>query len=266
MALLAGRRAVVTGGGHGIGRAVALRFAAEGARVAILDRDGAAAQSVAKECGGVAIEVDVSDGAACEAAIARAAGELGGLSTLVNNAGLGLLRPIEALGPKDVERMLGVNLASVVHATRAALPLMRRSGGGAIVNNASMSGVRPTPGESIYAAAKAAVIAFTAATANECGPDIRANVVSPGVVRTRMTEGLFQIAGAIEPVLAATPLRRAGTAEEVADVVLFLASDLARYVTGQNVIVDGGLGLPQAGIDPLLKGLLEQMAGAKPRA
>ena len=260
MALLAGRRAVVTGGGHGIGRAVALRFAAEGARVAVLDRDGAAAQSVAKECGGVAIEVDVSDGAACEVAIARAAGELGGLSTLVNNAGLGLLRPIEALGPKDVERMLGVNLASVVHATRAALPLLRKSGGGAIVNNASMSGVRPTPGESIYAAAKAAV------NANECGPDIRANVVSPGVVRTRMTEGLFQIPGAIEPVLAATPLRRAGTAEEVADVVLFLASDLARYVTGQNVIVDGGLGLPQAGIDPLLKGLLEQMAGGKPRA
>jgi NAD(P)-dependent dehydrogenase (short-subunit alcohol dehydrogenase family) len=265
MGLLAGRRAIVTGGGHGIGRAVALRFAAEGARVAVLDRDGAAAEGVAKDCGGSAIEVDVSDAAACEAAIARAAGELGGLTTLVNNAGLGLLRPLEALAPKDVERIVGVNLTSVVHATRAALPLIRASGGGAIVNNASMSGVRPTPGESIYAAAKAAVIAFTAATANECGPTIRANVVSPGVVRTRMTEGLFQIPGAIGPVIEATPLRRAGTAEEVADVVLFLASDLARYVTGQNVIVDGGLGLPQAGIDPLLKGLLERMSGAKPR-
>jgi NAD(P)-dependent dehydrogenase (short-subunit alcohol dehydrogenase family) len=266
VALLAGRRAVVTGGGHGIGRAVALRFAAEGARVAVIDRDGAAAQAAAKECGGYAFEADLSDAAACEAAIARAAGELGGLSTLVNNAGLGLLKPVEALTPKDVDRILAVNLTSVVHATRAALPLLRANGGGAIVNNASMSGVRPTPGESIYAAAKAAVIAFTAATANECGPAIRANVVSPGVVRTRMTEGLFQIPGAIEPVIAATPLRRAGTPEEVADVVLFLASDLARYVTGQNVVVDGGLGLPQAGIDPLLKGLLERMAGAKPGA
>jgi NAD(P)-dependent dehydrogenase (short-subunit alcohol dehydrogenase family) len=266
MGLLAGRRAVVTGGGHGIGRAVALRFAAEGARVAVLDRDGAAAQAVAKECGGCAFEVDVSDAAACAGAVGRAAAELGGLSTLVNNAGLGLLRPVEALGAKDVERILGVNLASVVHATRAALPLLRENGGGAIVNNASMSGVRPTPGESIYAAAKAGVIAFTAATANECGPTIRANVVSPGVVRTRMTEGLFQIPGAIEPVIAATPLGRTGTAEDVADVILFLASDLARYVTGQNLIVDGGLGIPQAGVDPMLKGLLERMAGAKPRA
>jgi NAD(P)-dependent dehydrogenase (short-subunit alcohol dehydrogenase family) len=260
--LLAGRRAVVTGGGHGIGRAIALRFAAEGARVAVLDRDGAAAEATAREVGGVAVEVDVSEADACTAALGRAAGELGGLTTLVCNAGLGLLRPLEALSERDVERILRVNLSSVVHATRAAIPLLRATGGGAIVNNASLSGVRPTPGESIYAAAKAAVIAFTAATANECGPEIRANVVSPGVIRTRMTEGLFQMPGAIEPVLAATPLRRAGTAEDVADVVLFLASDLARYVTGQNLVVDGGLGLPQAGVDPLLKGLLARMAGA----
>lgn len=262
MGLLAGRRAVVTGGGHGIGRAIALRFAAEGARVAVLDRDGAAAEATAGEAGGLALEVDVADAAACAAALGRAARELGGLTTLVCNAGLGLLRPVEALSERDVERILRVNLASVVHATRAAIPLLRASGGGAIVNNASLSGVRPTPGESIYAAAKAAVIAFTAATANECGPEIRANVVSPGVVRTRMTEGLFQMPGAIDPVLAATPLRRAGTPEDVADVVLFLASDLARYVTGQNLVVDGGLGLPQAGIDPLLKGLLARMSGA----
>jgi NAD(P)-dependent dehydrogenase (short-subunit alcohol dehydrogenase family) len=163
---------------------------------------------------------------------------------------------VEALSPKDVERVLRVNLHSVVHATRAAIPLLRASGGGAIVNNASMSGVRPTPGESVYAAAKAAVVAFTMATANECGPEIRANAVSPGVIRTRMTEGLFQLPGALDPVLEATPLRRTGTADEVADTILFLASDLARFVTGQNLIVDGGLGLPQAGIDPLLKGLL----------
>ena len=262
MGLLEGRRAVVTGGGHGIGRAVALRFAAEGARVGVLDRDGAAAQATAKDAGGLALEVDVSDAGACEAALGRAARELGGLTTLVCNAGLGLLRPVEALTERDVDRMLRVNFASVVHATRAAIPLLRASGGGAIVNNASLSGVRPTPGESIYAAAKAAVIAFTAATANECGPEIRANVVSPGVVRTRMTEGLFQMPGALEPVLTATPLRRTGTPEDVASAVLFLASDLACFVTGQNLVVDGGLGLPQAGVDPLLKGLLARMAGA----
>ena len=262
MGLLDGRRAVVTGAGHGIGRAIARRFAAEGARVAVLDRDGGAAAKTAREIGGLALEVDLGDPEACAGALERAARELGGLTTLVNNAGLGLLRPLEAQEPKDVERILRVNLSSVVHATRAALPALRASGGGAIVNNASMSGVRPTPGESIYAAAKAAVIAFTLATANECGPAIRANAVSPGVIRTRMTEGLFQIPGAMAPVLEATPLRRAGTPEGVADVVLFLASDLARYVTGQNLVVDGGLGLPQAGVDPLLKGLLARMSGA----
>jgi NAD(P)-dependent dehydrogenase (short-subunit alcohol dehydrogenase family) len=254
--LLDGRRALVTGGAHGIGRAVALRFFAEGARVAVLDRDGAGAQATAKECEGLALEADASDPAAIEAAVARTARELGGLTTLVNNAGLGLLKPLERVEPKDVERVLRVNLASAIHATRAALPHLRAAGGGAIVNNASMSGVRPTPGESVYAAAKAALIAFTLATANECGPDVRANCVSPGVIRTRMTEGLFQVPGALEPVLAATPLRRVGTAEEVADAILFLASDLARFVTGQNLIVDGGLGLPQAGVDPLLKGFL----------
>lgn len=261
MGLLDGRRAAVTGGGHGIGRAVALRFAAEGARVAVLDRDEDAATETAKEIGGLAFEVDVSDADACAEALRRAVRELGGLTTLVNNAGLGLLRPLEAHEPKDVERILRVNLSSVVHATRAALPALRASGAGSIVNNASLSGVRPTPGESIYAAAKAAVIAFTLATANECGPQVRANAVSPGVIRTRMTEGLFQLPGALEPVLAATPLRRAGTPEDVADAVLFLASDLARYVTGQNLVVDGGLGLPQAGVDPLLKGLLARISG-----
>jgi len=258
MGLLDGRRALVTGGAHGIGRAVALRFAAEGARVAVLDRDGAGAEATAKDCGGVALEADASDAAAVEAAIARAARELGGLTTLVNNAGLGLLKPLERLEPKDVDRVLRVNLASTIHATRAALPHLRAAGGGAIVNNASMSGVRPTPGESVYAAAKAAVIAFTLATANECGPEIRANCVSPGVIRTRMTEGLFQIPGALDPVVAATPLRRTGSADDVADAILFLASDLARFVTGQNLVVDGGLGLPQAGIDPLLKDLLSR--------
>ena len=262
MGLLDGRRAAVTGGGHGIGRAVALRFAAEGARVAVLDRDGDAAAETAKEIGGLAFAVDVADADASAPAQARAVRELGGLTTLVNNAGLGLLRPLEALEPKDVERILRVNLSSVVHATRAALPALRASGSGAIVNNASLSGVRPTPGESIYAAAKAAVIAFTLATANECGPQVRANAVSPGVIRTRMTEGLFQLPGALEPVLAATPLRRTGTPDDVAGAVLFLASDLARYVTGQNLVVDGGLALPQAGVDPLLKGLLARISGA----
>jgi NAD(P)-dependent dehydrogenase (short-subunit alcohol dehydrogenase family) len=259
LGLLDGRRALVTGGAHGIGRAVALRFATEGARVAVLDRDGAGALATARDCDGLALEADASDPDAVEAALARAARELGGLTTLVNNAGLGLLKPVERLEPRDVDRMLRVNLASVVHATRAALPHLRAAGGGAVVNNASMSGVRPTPGESVYAAAKAAVIAFTLATANECGPEIRANCVSPGVIRTRMTEGLFQLPGALDLVLAATPLRRAGTAEDVADAILFLASDLARFVTGQNLVVDGGLGLPQAGVDPLLKGLLARM-------
>jgi NAD(P)-dependent dehydrogenase (short-subunit alcohol dehydrogenase family) len=260
MGLLEGRAAIVTGGASGIGLATARRLAAEGARVAILDVDTAGASRAAGEIRGLAFPVDVRDGARVAEATGEAARALGGLALLVANAGAGFLAPLHESPPEAFERVLAVNLAGVWHALRAAIPRMLETGGGAIVTVASASALRPTRGESLYSAAKAGVVALTQGAAQEYGPRIRVNCVSPGVIRTPLTEGLFRAPSLLDPVLRATPLGRAGTAEEVADVILFLCSDLARFVTGQNLVVDGGLGLPQAGIDPVLRGILERRA------
>jgi NAD(P)-dependent dehydrogenase (short-subunit alcohol dehydrogenase family) len=149
-----------------------------------------------------------------------------------------------------------VNLLGVYNGLRAAVPRMLASGGGAIVNHASASAMQPVRGEAPYAAAKAGVVALTRSAALEYGPKIRVNCVSPGVIRTPLSEGLFRLPGALDPVLAATPLGRTGTAEEVADAVVFLLSDQARFVTGHDLVVDGGLSLPGAGIDQTIRALL----------
>jgi NAD(P)-dependent dehydrogenase (short-subunit alcohol dehydrogenase family) len=246
-------RAAVTGGGSGIGLAICRLFAKQGAAVAVLDVDASAAAAVATEIGGTAYHVDVRDSTALDSTLAAAADVMGGLDVLVNNAGIGKLSALHAYTDEDWHRLIDVNLTGVFNGIRAAVVLMRAAGGGAIVNIASVSGLRPTRGEIPYSAAKAGVIAITQGAAQEYGPHIRVNCVSPGVIRTPLTEPLFQMPGGIEPVERAMPLARAGTAEEVAEVVAFLASDAASYITGQNIVVDGGLSLPQAGIDQLLR-------------
>jgi NAD(P)-dependent dehydrogenase (short-subunit alcohol dehydrogenase family) len=188
---------------------------------------------------------------------------MAGLSILVNNAGVGHLALLHRNSPEDFDRLLRVNLGGVFHAMRAAIPIMLEQGGGAIVNNASGSGVRPTRGELPYSAAKAGVIALTRGAAQEYGPKIRVNCVSPGVIRTPMSEGLFRLPKLLDPVVAASALARTGVPEDVADVILFLCSDLSRFMTGQNLVVDGGLGLPQAGIDSVLRSLLSSTRGSR---
>lgn len=254
-----GRCAVVTGGASGIGLAAARNLAQEGARVAILDLQRLAAESAAKEVGGFAFEVDVADAAALERAMAAAANELGGLHLLFNNAGVGAVRTLHRYTPDDVDRLVRVNLIGAFNALRAAIPRMLAGGGGAIVNHSSASASQPVRGESPYAAAKAGVIALTQSAALEYGPKIRVNCVSPGVIRTPMSEGLFRTPGLLDPVLAATPLGRTGTAEDVADAVLFLLSNQARFITGQDLVIDGGLGLPGAGIDQTIRALLAKI-------
>jgi NAD(P)-dependent dehydrogenase (short-subunit alcohol dehydrogenase family) len=257
MGLLDGQRVAVTGGGSGIGEATARRMVAEGARVAVLDVDGAAAQRVARELDGVAVEVDVADTDAMQDAIAGAARDLGGLTGLVNNAGIGNLKALHEYAEAEWERLIAVNLKGAFNGIRAVLPHLRSSGGGSIVNVASVSGVRPTRGEAPYAAAKAGVIALTRSAALEYGPEgIRVNCVSPGFIRTDLTEFAFSNSEWIETLESRTPLRRAGTADDVAKVVAFLCSDLAGYVTGQNLLVDGGSILPSAQVDHLLGELL----------
>jgi NAD(P)-dependent dehydrogenase (short-subunit alcohol dehydrogenase family) len=245
-----------------MGLATCRRMVEEGARVAVVDLDADAAQAAAKELDGLAYQADVGDATRMDEVMREAARALGGLSILFNNAGAGFVAPLHEHTPEDFERLIRVNLTGVFNGMRAAIPIMLESGGGTIVNNASESGVRPTSGEGPYSAAKAGVIALTQGAALEYGPTLRVNAISPGVIRTPMSELLFQTPGLVDPVLKAMPLARAGTPEEIADVVVFLASDLSRFMTGQNLVVDGGLGLPQAGIEEVVRSLMARARSA----
>ncbi|MGA2521684.1 MAG: SDR family NAD(P)-dependent oxidoreductase [Acidimicrobiales bacterium] len=252
MALLEGRQAVVTGGASGIGRAVARRFAAHGAAVAVLDVDGDGAKQTAEEVGGTAIAVDVTDADALQEAVADAARHLGGLSIMVNNAGGSTMAPLAGWDPGEWDRIVRLNLTGVFNGMRAAVPHILASGGGAVVNTASISATRPSAGETPYSAAKAGVIALTASAALEYGPTIRVNAVAPGMIRTNLTKPLLELLpDADEHYARMTPAARVGEPEDVADVVLFLCSDLARFITGQTLVVDGGMTLHGAGVDGL---------------
>lgn len=260
---LEGRFAVVTGAARGIGLAIAQRLHRAGAKVALLDRKESDVHKSATPLGGVAINVDVRDSAQVEEAIAIAHERLGGLSILVNNAGMGMLMPLHEYTDKQWDDILSVNLSGTFYAMRAAIPLMLEGDGGAIVNNASLSAQSPTRGELPYSAAKAGVVALTQGAAQEYGPKIRVNAVSPGIVRTPMTELLYANPDILAPVERATPMKRTGDVEEIADVVHFLCSDASRFVTGQNLTIDGGMSLPQAGIDETLRWSLDMMAKAR---
>jgi len=252
MGLLNDQRALVTGGGSGIGAATCRRMAAEGAAVAVVDLDQAAAEAVATDIGGVAYGVDVTDYAALEACFHDAAAKLGGLTTLFNNAGGSNMARVHEWSLEEWDHIVRLNLTGVFHGFRAGVPLVLQAGGGAIVSTASISGTRPAAGEGPYAAAKAAVAALTATAALEYGPAIRVNAISPGMIHTGLTDILLTgFDWTVPHMEAKTPLARIGTPDDIADVVIFLCSDLARFVTGQNLVVDGGMTLHGAGVDGL---------------
>jgi NAD(P)-dependent dehydrogenase (short-subunit alcohol dehydrogenase family) len=252
MGLLEGHRALVTGGGSGIGRATCHRMAEEGARVALVDVDEESAKAVAAEIGGVAYGVDVGDIDAFRDAVDAAANELGGLSVIYNNAGTSAFNRLHELDLSEWDRVLRVNLTGVWAGIRAAVPHLLANGGGSIVSTASISGTRPAAGEGPYSASKAAVAALTASAALEYGPAIRVNAVSPGMIRTTMTAPWFQyMPDQEERFVKGTPVGRVGEPEDIADVVVFLCSDLARFITGQNIVVDGGLTLHGSGVDTI---------------
>jgi meso-butanediol dehydrogenase/(S,S)-butanediol dehydrogenase/diacetyl reductase len=256
--LLDGQRAVVTGGASGIGRASARRMAEEGAAVAVVDLNGEAAREVADEIGGTAHVADVTDPEGLRAAVEAAAGVMGGITIMFNNAGIGGLSPLHEWTPEEWNRLLAVNLTGVYLGFRAAVPHIRASGGGSIVSTASISGTRPAAGEAPYSAAKAGVAAITASAALEYGPQIRVNSVSPGMILTALTEPLVQfLPHERERFDRVTPLGRIGQPDDVADVVVFLCSHLARFITGQNIVVDGGMTLHGSGVD----GILDQVFG-----
>ena len=268
---LEGRGIVVTGGGSGIGAATCRLLALKGAAVGVLDRNADAARAVADEIGGLALACDVGASDQVDAAIARADAELGGLTGLVNNAGLGNLKPLEDYSDRDVELIWRVNFFGTYACLRAAAPFLRVAAGrrrepSAVVNVASVSGVRPTRGEAPYSAAKVATVALTSSAALEWAPTVRVNCVSPGFIHTPLNDMLVSDEAARSGVEDRTPMGRVGSASETAGLIAFLLSDESSYITGQNVVIDGGTMLTNAQMDPVLGPLLELFSGGDPDA
>jgi NAD(P)-dependent dehydrogenase (short-subunit alcohol dehydrogenase family) len=231
-------------------------MAEEGATVAVVDIDGDAAGECARDIGGTAHVADVSDPDGMRHAFDAAASAMGGITILYNNAGIGGMSPLHEWEPEEWNRLISVNLTGVYLGFRAAVPHLRASGGGSIVSTASISGTRPAAGEAPYSAAKAGVAAITASAALEYAPGIRVNAVSPGMIETALTAPLLQfVPNAQERYERTTPMGRVGQPEDIADVVVFLCSDLARFITGQNLVVDGGMTLHGSGVD----GIFEQL-------
>lgn len=244
MSRFEGRVILVTGGGSGIGAATVRRFVDEGAQVMIADIDGENAELLATELGPAtdAVQVDVADSAAVDAMTAQTVEKFGRLDVLFNNAGITSTGTVDTLSDEDWRRVIDVDVSSVFYGCRAAVPIMREQGGGAIVNTASISGLGGDWGIAAYNAAKGAVMNFTRAMAADHARDgIRVNAVCPGGVETPMTEGLVSSRRAQVEYERLVPARRMGRPEEIAAAVAFLASDDASYVTGHGLVVDGGV-------------------------
>jgi 3-oxoacyl-[acyl-carrier protein] reductase len=238
-ASLEGKTALVTGASRGIGRAVAAELAHAGAAVVLGYRSGKdEAESLAGELGGRAIQADVSS---AEDA-ARLVAEAGDVDVLVNNAGLTRDGLLARMSDDDWRTVIDTNLSSVFYTCRAVTRPMMKKRAGAIVNISSIVGVHGNWGQTNYAASKAGIIGFTKSLARELGSrGVRANVVAPGYVKTRLTDVLPDEATAA--MLQATPLGRLGEPEDVAGAVRFLCSDAAAFITGEVLLVDGGLGM-----------------------
>jgi NAD(P)-dependent dehydrogenase (short-subunit alcohol dehydrogenase family) len=237
-----GRVCVVTGGGRGIGRAVALALAAEGGRVAVAARTREQVEAVAAETGGLALELDVRDGEACERVVAEVGERLGPLSVLVNAAGISPVRQRAELHDAGAFRdMLDVNLTGAYLMTRAAAPPLFETGG-SVVMLGSVTGLSGSSRLAGYGASKAGLVQLTRTLATEWADrGVRVNAVCPGYLETAMTEKFLAVEHLRNEVLASTPLGRLATLDEVVAPVLFLASSEASYITGAALPVDGGM-------------------------
>jgi 3-oxoacyl-[acyl-carrier protein] reductase len=239
---LTGRTAVVTGSTRGIGRAVAEALAESGARVAIVGRDREKAAGVAAEIGrgSAGFACDVSDTAAVAALIADVEKEFGGIDILVNNAGLTRDNLVMRLSDDDWDTVLDANLRGAFAAIRAVSRGMMKKRGGRIINMASVVGINGNKGQANYAASKAGLIGLTKSVAKELGSrNILVNAIAPGFIETEMTDAMTPEArSALNGII---PLGRLGKTADVASMVVFLASDHASYITGQVLVVDGGM-------------------------
>lgn len=237
--LLEGRSAVITGGAQGIGLATARVFAEHGARVVIGDRDADAARAAAKEVGGIAVGCDVTSAEDVTALVRRCVDEHGALDVMVNNAGITRDATMRKMTGDDFDAVIAVHLRGTWNGTRAASLVMRERRRGAIVNLSSISGKVGMAGQTNYSAAKAGIVGMTKAAAKELAHlGVRVNAVQPGLIRTAMTEAMRE--DVWEGKLREIPMGRAGEPDEVANVILFLASDLSSYLTGNVLEIAGG--------------------------
>ncbi len=247
MARLAGKVALISGGARGQGAAEARLFAQEGARVVfgdILDEEGKHVEAEIRTQGGEAayVHLDVTREQDWQRAVQTAESRYGKLDILVNNAGIVIRGSIEETSVDDWDRIMAINMTGVFLGTKSAIPAMRRAGGGSIINISSGAGIAPAPGTSAaYAATKGGVRIFTKATAVQHAKDnIRCNSVHPGPIDTAMVRGPQTDPARLAELTGRVPLGRLGTAEEIAYGVLYLASDESSYVTGSELVIDGG--------------------------
>lgn len=239
---LAGQRVIITGAARGIGAAIARSFAGEGARLALLDREAEQCASTAARLGAVAFPVDLADPVNTREVTQSAIDALGGVDVLVNNAGVLQMAPLLDITVDDWDRTFDINVRAMLLTTQVAARAMIAAGdGGAIVNMASMGGKVGSPNQAHYAASKAAVISLTRVSAMELGEHgIRVNCICPGYVLTEMGAAT-RTPEMVAKWSAMSPLGRCAEPEEVADMALFLASDQAKYCTGQAMNVSGGM-------------------------
>jgi len=245
---LKGKVALVTGAGSGIGAEAARLLSDHGAKVVIADRDPTSARRIAAETDGHAIQMDVASEADWTRTVAETVATFGGLDVLVNCAGIELVRSLSETSLEDWRRVMSVNLDGVFLGTRAAIAVMRR--GGSIVNISSVAGINGFSRQVAYCASKGGVRLLSKAAAVECaeaGLGIRVNSIHPGIIDTPMAQGIL---GTVEPQMRPEiearwkqmhPIGRIGQASEVAQCILFLASDASSFVTGTELVVDGGL-------------------------
>ena len=246
MGLLDGKVALITGAARGIGKAIALKFASEGADIAFTDLAiNEAAEETVKEIAAFGHRVkgyasNAADFAATEAVVAEILADFGRIDILVNNAGITKDGLVMRMSEAQWDAVINVNLKSAFNFLHAVVPGMSRQKGGSIINMASIAGQTGNPGQVNYASSKAGLIAMAKSVAKEMGPrGIRANAIAPGFIISEMTDALPEAVR--EEYLKMIPLHRGGTGEDIANTALFLASDLSAYVTGQVIAVNGGL-------------------------